>query len=158
MNKIKIWRKNAMLTQEGMAIEMDIPKRTIENWEGEVSSPPAWAERLIIEELKRITARKFEERAEKTMAGLKSDENGERPAASWAVITRKRDGYGDEFVDICKDINDAIFECELQKEQYPEDEHIAAYVLCNREGDKLTPYYCDKNGQIWSDYDFLTLE
>jgi len=47
-------RKYTGLSQQKMADIMGIPKRNIENWESGNHSCPAWAERLIIEELERI--------------------------------------------------------------------------------------------------------
>ena len=56
--KIKEARKAEGLTQKQMADEMDIPKRTIENWEAGVRSCPEWAERLVVAELYRIKDKK----------------------------------------------------------------------------------------------------
>lgn len=53
-NEIKMARKAAGLTQQGMSDIFGIPKRTIGNWETGVNSPPDWAERLIIEKLHSI--------------------------------------------------------------------------------------------------------
>lgn len=47
-------RKAAGLTQQKMADMMDIPKRTIEDWESERSTPPSYVEKLVIAELERI--------------------------------------------------------------------------------------------------------
>lgn len=52
---IKQSRLAAGLTQQQMADRFDIPKRTIENWEGGKSTPPPYVERLIIEKLERIS-------------------------------------------------------------------------------------------------------
>lgn len=52
MTTIKEARKAAGLTQEGMSEWLEIPKRTIENWEAGVRTPPAWAEKLIVEKLR----------------------------------------------------------------------------------------------------------
>jgi len=54
MNKIKEARLAASLTQAAMSEKMDIPKRTIQNWETDVNKCPAWAEKLIIAELERM--------------------------------------------------------------------------------------------------------
>lgn len=56
-NKLKEARISAGLTQAKMAELLDIPKRTIEDWEREVRTPPAYVERLVIAELKRIAER-----------------------------------------------------------------------------------------------------
>lgn len=58
MNAIKDARLRAGLTQQQMSDRLGIPKRTIENWEGGQRSCPEWAERLIIDKLKQITAEK----------------------------------------------------------------------------------------------------
>lgn len=44
---IKEIRTRMNLTQEGFAITFDIPKRTIENWEGGVSKCPDYVRKLI---------------------------------------------------------------------------------------------------------------
>jgi DNA-binding transcriptional regulator YiaG len=51
---IKQARKNAGITQKQMSELLNIPQRTIEDWERGVRTPPAYVEKLIIEELKRI--------------------------------------------------------------------------------------------------------
>lgn len=51
---IKEARQAAGLTQQAMSDLLGIPKRNIENWEGGQRKPPSWAERLIVQELKRI--------------------------------------------------------------------------------------------------------
>ncbi|MEG1501980.1 MAG: helix-turn-helix transcriptional regulator [Synergistaceae bacterium] len=50
---IKQARLEAGLTQQALADWLKIPKRTIENWEGEKRTPPEWAELLIVEKIKR---------------------------------------------------------------------------------------------------------
>lgn len=57
-NNIKKARQAAGLTQAEMAEILEIPKRTIENWESEKNNPPHYVERLIIAELERISNRK----------------------------------------------------------------------------------------------------
>lgn len=54
---IKEARKNANLTQQGMADLLGIPRRTIQNWESGERTPPEWAERLVIEKLESISKR-----------------------------------------------------------------------------------------------------
>lgn len=51
---IKSARLEAGLTQLEMSILLEIPKRTIENWEGGKRTPPLWAEKLVIEKLKSL--------------------------------------------------------------------------------------------------------
>lgn len=48
---IKEARLAAGLTQQGMSDMLGIPKRTIEDWEGERRIPPEWAKKLVIEKL-----------------------------------------------------------------------------------------------------------
>lgn len=57
-NPIKDARTAANLTQQQMSDLLEIPKRTIENWEGGQRQCPKWAERLIVAELKRIAESK----------------------------------------------------------------------------------------------------
>jgi DNA-binding transcriptional regulator YiaG len=53
---IKEARIKSGLTQKEMSELLGIPKRNIENWEADnKSNPTPWAEKLIVEELKRKT-------------------------------------------------------------------------------------------------------
>lgn len=54
MNKIKEARIAAGLSQKRMAEMMGIPRRTIENWESGVNTPPEYVERLVVQELERV--------------------------------------------------------------------------------------------------------
>lgn len=54
MNKLQEARKAAGLSQAKMAKLLDIPKRTIENWEAGTRKPPVYVERLIIEKLQQM--------------------------------------------------------------------------------------------------------
>lgn len=54
MNKIKQARLNAGLTQKAMSERLNIPLRTIENWDAGQRTPPGWAESLIAEKLNQI--------------------------------------------------------------------------------------------------------
>jgi DNA-binding transcriptional regulator YiaG len=47
-------RHRAGLSQQKMSNLLGIPKRTIESWEVEDRSCPAWVERLIIEKLAEV--------------------------------------------------------------------------------------------------------
>jgi DNA-binding transcriptional regulator YiaG len=51
---IKEARKKAGLTQAKMSDLLEIPKRTIGDWETGTRKPPAYVEKLIIRELERI--------------------------------------------------------------------------------------------------------
>lgn len=51
MNEIKEARIAAGLSQAAMAELMQIPKRTIEEWEAGRRTPPPYVKRLIIKEL-----------------------------------------------------------------------------------------------------------
>lgn len=104
-SEIKIWRTNAMMTQQEMSDKLGIPKRTIENWEGGKRSCPEWAERLIVEKLMQLTEERAEKEMQRQANGLKSDEEGNRPLVRWAVVTR---GCDDEYLEICKSMQDAI--------------------------------------------------
>lgn len=57
--KIKDARLNAGLTQQAMSDLLEIPLRTIENWEGGKSKPPIYVEKLIIEKLDNIAKERF---------------------------------------------------------------------------------------------------
>lgn len=55
---IKEARINAGLTQQQMSDLLEIPKRTIENWEAGSRKCPKWTEKLIIEKLQNIKMEK----------------------------------------------------------------------------------------------------
>ena len=55
---LKEARIAAGLSQKAMSDLLEIPKRTIENWEGGKNKCPVWAEKLIIMELQRIAEEK----------------------------------------------------------------------------------------------------
>ena len=42
------------LSQQALSEALGVPKRTIENWEGGVNSPPEWVEKLLLERLKHM--------------------------------------------------------------------------------------------------------
>lgn len=49
--KLKALRKAAGLTQQGMADQMLIPRRTIQDWERGLFDPPAYVQRFVLNEL-----------------------------------------------------------------------------------------------------------
>lgn len=51
MNNLKQARQQAGLTQAQMSEQLGIPKRTIEDWERGISTPPKYVEQLVIEKL-----------------------------------------------------------------------------------------------------------
>ena len=55
MNDLKAARIAAGLTQQAMSDLLLIPKRTIEDWENGRRQPPPYVERLVLNELKRIS-------------------------------------------------------------------------------------------------------
>lgn len=57
-SKIAEARKAANLSQAKMSDLLEIPRRTIENWETGKRVPPAYVERLVINELNRIAKEK----------------------------------------------------------------------------------------------------
>lgn len=52
--KIKEARATAGLTQQAMADQMLIPKRTIQDWEAGVRTPPPYVQRFVLNELKSL--------------------------------------------------------------------------------------------------------
>lgn len=52
---IKEARKQAGLSQAKMSELLNIPKRTIEDWEQGKRTPSEWAEKLIVKELNRLS-------------------------------------------------------------------------------------------------------
>lgn len=61
MNKIEEARRAAGLTMKKMSDLLEIPYRTVQNWENGVSTPPPYVERLVIRELERIRKDKEEQ-------------------------------------------------------------------------------------------------
>ena len=55
-NNLKEARKLAGLTQKGMSEQLGIPKRTLEDWERGISTPPKYVEQLVIEKLLQIAS------------------------------------------------------------------------------------------------------
>lgn len=49
--KLRAARAAAGLTQQSMADLMEIPKRTVEDWERSKSTPPAYVQRFVLNEL-----------------------------------------------------------------------------------------------------------
>lgn len=58
MNQIKIARTAAGLTQKQMSEQLEIPLRTIENWDVDKRSPAPWVAKLIVAELSRIAKKR----------------------------------------------------------------------------------------------------
>ena len=50
-DKLRAARAAAGLTQQSMADLMEIPKRTVEDWERSKSTPPAYVQRFVLNEL-----------------------------------------------------------------------------------------------------------
>ena len=66
LKRIKL-EKN--LTQQGISDLIGVPKRTIENWEADVSKPPEYVQKLIIEKIEGAKTMKEKIYAEKTKNG-----------------------------------------------------------------------------------------
>lgn len=73
---LKEERLKAGLTQQKMSEIMEIPKRTIENWESGARVCPPYVERLIIKELREI-AQKASKQAETDQAVSQRSQNEE---------------------------------------------------------------------------------
>lgn len=58
MNKLKQARLSAGLTQQKMSEKLNIPCRTIQDWETDKHLPPEWAETLVIKELNSLAISK----------------------------------------------------------------------------------------------------
>lgn len=58
MNKLKQARLSAGLTQQKMSEKLNIPCRTIQDWEADKHLPPEWAEALIVKELNSLAISK----------------------------------------------------------------------------------------------------
>lgn len=146
-SEIRKWRNNARLTQQGMSSMMDIPKRTIENWESGERKAPEYVERLVIKELKEITEKTIEENLRKQMAKLPSDEDGNRPVGSWAIITTNG---SDEFVELFDTMQDAI-------DEFDGNGYIG-YIGCNQLDDgSKEAWYTDKNNNVFSDHESILI-
>lgn len=55
---LKAGRKASGLTQAQMSEQMEIPKRTIEDWEREIAVPPEYVQRFVLKELEEIASKK----------------------------------------------------------------------------------------------------
>lgn len=51
--EFKTARLQAGLTQAQMLEQYDIPRRTVQDWERGIMTPPPYVQRLVLEELKR---------------------------------------------------------------------------------------------------------
>lgn len=51
-DELKELRKQNNITQEGLSKLLEVPKRTIENWEGGINKPPEYVQKLILEKLR----------------------------------------------------------------------------------------------------------
>lgn len=51
-DELKELRKKNNITQAGLSKMLEVPKRTIENWEGGVNVPPDYVQKLILEKLR----------------------------------------------------------------------------------------------------------
>lgn len=49
--KLRAARKAAKLSQQGMADRTLIPRRTLQDWEREVATPPPYVQRFVLNEL-----------------------------------------------------------------------------------------------------------
>lgn len=77
MSKIKKYRLKAGLSRAEMSRQFEIPLRTLEGWEYGEREPAAWAEKLIIEKLEEIIAKKGAEPVKKTAEIASPEENAE---------------------------------------------------------------------------------
>jgi DNA-binding transcriptional regulator YiaG len=50
-DEVKRERARLKMSQQALSDTTDIPKRTIEDWEGGRRTPPAWVQRLVLEKL-----------------------------------------------------------------------------------------------------------
>lgn len=52
--KFKTARLATGLSQAKLSTVLEIPRRSIENWEGGVNEPPQWVQTLLLEKLKTL--------------------------------------------------------------------------------------------------------
>lgn len=52
--KFKAAREAAGLTQQGMEKQMQIPRRTVQDWEKGLMTPPPYVQKLVLNELERM--------------------------------------------------------------------------------------------------------
>ena len=50
-NEFKAARKRLGMTQQELSERLEIPKRTIEDWEGGRRNPPEWVKKLLLEKM-----------------------------------------------------------------------------------------------------------
>ncbi len=58
-DELKKTRREIKMTQEGLSKMLEVPKRTIENWEGGVNKPPGYVQKLILEKLNRFSYQRY---------------------------------------------------------------------------------------------------
>lgn len=51
-DELKELRKKNNITQAGLSKLLEVPKRTIENWEGGINKPPEYVQKLILEKMR----------------------------------------------------------------------------------------------------------
>lgn len=54
MNNIKATREAKEISRAELSRILEIPIRTLENWEGGKNNPPRWAEKLILEKIESL--------------------------------------------------------------------------------------------------------
>ena len=52
--RLKEARKASKLTQQGLAYLLEIPRRTIQDWEAGKMVPPPYVQRLVLKEIKSL--------------------------------------------------------------------------------------------------------
>lgn len=58
MNEIREVRERSGVSRRELCESIDLPYRTLEDWECERRTPPKWAENLIIEKIENIAKEK----------------------------------------------------------------------------------------------------
>ena len=138
---IATWRKRAGMTQAEMSKALEIPHRTIADWESGARTPVRWAFKLLIDKLAQMTEQLYERRMLAYVAEALSDANGQRPASSW-VVTRHRDGVV------------RFFACMADAYRQADPGDTVALIMCNRDDDgHLTPWFEDRAGTVHRQHD-----
>ena len=108
--KIKSARRAAGLTQEEMSKKYDIPLSTIKKWDAGISSPPKWAEKLLVEKLKEevnMLSEKKKDEILKKGTNMTNNDIKKHLQNGASFYTNDEDGYKAYWDECIAGLNDA---------------------------------------------------
>lgn len=135
MMTVKKMREVLFMSQAEFSRKYNIPKRSIENWEGGQRACPEYVigllNRVVLLDVKDL----YEKRLIKEMNRLKSDEDDNRPQLQWVNLHQ----YGGD-----ESVEPGTFEECVKR---------GGRVACIAVNQGTSNWYCDRDGNIYSDYD-----